>query len=161
MAPGRPAVSDELLNPEAVMNNAADLLEELVGRDLLAPEEVAGDELSQERAQALGADLRIAAAQLKRFIEQTIAEMHPLVSCPDCGETQTACDAGNRYCASCGETLDGAPGPEGSESNPWCWCGHAQSRHRDGICFSCKDDSAEDDEADPLHEFQDAKVGRP
>jgi hypothetical protein len=53
--------------------------------------------------------------------------------------------------------------------DPFCWCGHAKSRHerryRDrrrlwrvvpAICDGCWMDAQPDDEADPMHDFEEA-----
>lgn len=61
---------------------------------------------------------------------------HPLVRCPDCSQEYTACDLGNHYCPSCGESSEGAllalcagcPCTE-SGGEPCCWCGGSLDAH--------------------------------
>lgn len=56
---------------------------------------------------------------------------HPLVRCGGCDESFTACDLGNHYCPSCGESADEAGEVpcshciciEQAIDSPCCYCG--------------------------------------
>ena len=61
---------------------------------------------------------------------------HPLVACNGCGEEYTACELGNHYCPSCGESAEGAPevSCDGCPcieqgGSPCCWCGRETAAH--------------------------------
>lgn len=88
----------------SVVQETATFLEELAGSDVLPETDPDWD----SDAERLAHDLRALDTRLRRYGEDVIHELHPLVVCGDCGAEFTACDAGNHYCPSCGTSADEA-----------------------------------------------------
>ncbi len=96
------------------------------------------DRLSAFVRELLDADLLTATPELAAEAEGLLLRPrhqpvydpdHPLVRCPDCEGEYTACDLGNHYCPSCGESSDGAEEvpcegcPCTIDLLACCWCG--------------------------------------